>query len=93
MHVDLGATGTGDMVLGMNEINTGYDITANCPLARLTFRPGELAQSCSILHYWSMHTGGALFLYADGHVAFKSYNGGAVLQKEARRNDRQGNIQ
>ena len=30
-----------------------------------------------------MHPGGAHFVYADGHVAFKSYDSRKVLENEA----------
>ena len=82
------ATGSGDMTLGVKEINSRIDLAERCPLNRLTFRPGDLADPCSVLHFWSMHPGGAHFVYADGHVAFKSYDSHKVLEKEAIRSKR-----
>lgn len=43
-----------------------------CP-SPATFGPGKVDNFCSYNSIWSMHTGGANFLYADGHVSFLTY--------------------
>lgn len=37
------------------------------------FGPGQVNNFCSFNSVWSTHTGGANFLFADGHVAFLTY--------------------
>ena len=81
-------TGSADFVLGMNEVNSRTDTFRRCALDRLTFRDSTLENPCSTLHFWSMHPGGALFLYVDGHVAFHPYAAAEELIRAARRDDR-----
>ena len=83
-----GRTGSADLVLGTNELNSRVDIFSGCGLDRLTFQDGDLENPCSTLHFWSMHPGGALFLYVDGHVEFKTYGAADELIREGRRDDR-----
>jgi prepilin-type N-terminal cleavage/methylation domain-containing protein/prepilin-type processing-associated H-X9-DG protein len=71
--------GTCDVVLGTNEINTqNVCITAtdNCPIGPYSFGPGTLANQCDQFHFWSFHSGGANFLYADASVHFIAYSTG-----------------
>ncbi len=35
--------------------------------------PGRLTTTARLIPIWSINTGGANFLYADGHVAFLTY--------------------
>lgn len=37
------------------------------------FSPGSTANDCDSNHYWSMHSGGGIFSFADGHVSFLAY--------------------
>jgi prepilin-type processing-associated H-X9-DG protein len=50
----------------------GYSTGTRCP-SPAVFGPGATNNFCSFNSVWSMHMGGANFLFADGHVAFLAY--------------------
>jgi prepilin-type N-terminal cleavage/methylation domain-containing protein/prepilin-type processing-associated H-X9-DG protein len=45
----------------------------NCTAPSVSFRPGQITNACDVNHFWSLHTGGANFAFADGSVRFISY--------------------
>jgi prepilin-type N-terminal cleavage/methylation domain-containing protein/prepilin-type processing-associated H-X9-DG protein len=58
----LETVGTGD----------GGSVSGKCTFPAV-FGPGNWNNACDFNHLYSMHTGGANFVFADGHVGFLSY--------------------
>lgn len=49
------------------------------------FGPGRTANSCDRYHFWSLHPGGAQFLFADCSVHYLKYSAASVLPQLATR--------
>ncbi len=81
----LGQTGAADMVLGARERNAGGLSVRRCPAGPYRFQAGRLDDQCALFHFWSLHPGGAHFLFADGSVRFLSYTADDVLPALATR--------
>jgi prepilin-type processing-associated H-X9-DG protein/prepilin-type N-terminal cleavage/methylation domain-containing protein len=60
-------------------------IYPGCP-SPVTYQPGSLTDRCSTHHFWSLHPGGANWLYADGHVTFLRYEAAKILPALSTRN-------
>jgi prepilin-type N-terminal cleavage/methylation domain-containing protein/prepilin-type processing-associated H-X9-DG protein len=70
--------GSGDAHMGAQE-TLFYTRTLTpmygCPQPpRLGLQPGNVTDNCDQAHFWSLHSGGANFLVADGSVRFLNYN-------------------
>jgi len=82
-------TGSAAQTLGAAELNmqsSGHSEYDNCPPGPYTYGPGKSSKPCDAFHFWSMHPGGANFLFGDASVHFVSYGIGANLVKLATRN-------
>jgi prepilin-type N-terminal cleavage/methylation domain-containing protein/prepilin-type processing-associated H-X9-DG protein len=70
-------SGVGDVVLGAREII--YADSLGCPRRKVGLQPGVVYEPCDQVHFWSMHSGGVNFLYADAHARFVNYQADAFL--------------
>jgi prepilin-type processing-associated H-X9-DG protein len=72
-------TGSAEMVLGVREPNLRPVTKGSCPPGTYSYAPGSLANQCDMFHFWSPHSGGASFLFADGSVRFLPYAAASVM--------------
>jgi prepilin-type processing-associated H-X9-DG protein/prepilin-type N-terminal cleavage/methylation domain-containing protein len=77
-----GYWGNADVILGVREDFRGFQ---NCPPGPYEYQRGRIADDCSVFHFWSLHSGGANFLFVDGSVRFLPYSSGAILPALATR--------
>jgi prepilin-type processing-associated H-X9-DG protein len=62
---------------------------ANCPPESNHYRAGRAGDQCHALHFWSLHAGGAHFLFADGSTRFLSYDAAPLVPALMTRNGRE----
>jgi prepilin-type N-terminal cleavage/methylation domain-containing protein/prepilin-type processing-associated H-X9-DG protein len=76
--------GVATNLLGVEEVNRGYD--AKCNDRVMHYRaPRSPNDGCRAFHYWSKHTNGANFLFADGSVRLLRYSARDVMPMLATR--------
>ena len=75
----------GDMFLGVSERNVTRDYRATCPPGPYPFAPGSIHNQCDMFHFWSLHSGGAHFLFADGSARFIAYSAAPIMPALASR--------
>jgi len=75
--------GDGDTVLGGADsavaTNSMGDIATNVGLQTPRVSQGGYTGEIDGAHFWSFHTGGANFVFADGHVQFLPYSANTVF--------------
>jgi len=80
-------TGSADMILGVREPNLQVIMTGSpCGPGQYPYRAARgFDDPCGMFHFWSPHTGGANFAFADGRVQFVSYGANEVMPALASR--------
>lgn len=72
-------SGSGDMILGVQEVNLLPVTSASCGPGASRYSPGRVGSPCNLFHFWSYHPGGANFLFADGAVHFLPYSTSPIM--------------
>jgi prepilin-type processing-associated H-X9-DG protein/prepilin-type N-terminal cleavage/methylation domain-containing protein len=80
----LGPWGTADAYLGVRQL-LAVPNYYGCDVGPYHFVAGSRNDPCALNHFWSLHPGGANFLFADGSVRFLGYAADGVLPALATR--------
>jgi prepilin-type N-terminal cleavage/methylation domain-containing protein/prepilin-type processing-associated H-X9-DG protein len=72
-------SGVGDVTMGAREtvyadnVLTSPSSSTTCPHTKVGFQPGSINDPCDQVHWWSWHSGGANWTFADGSARFLAY--------------------
>jgi prepilin-type N-terminal cleavage/methylation domain-containing protein/prepilin-type processing-associated H-X9-DG protein len=75
-------TGSSDVTLGVLERNIEEP---SCAPGPYMFKQGDLNNNCDQFHFWSLHSGGANFLFGDASIHFIPYSAANILLPMATR--------
>jgi prepilin-type processing-associated H-X9-DG protein len=82
--------GWGDCVCSLSQIlhagnGRWRPAHSGCQVSISVFRPGRLGDLCDVNHFWSLHSGGANFAFADSTVRFLTYDSASIMEALATR--------
>lgn len=76
----------GEATLGVrSRKDPNNSATLGCSSNTYSYQNGDINNICDVHHFWSLHTGGANFAFADGSVRFLTYSADSVLPALATR--------
>jgi prepilin-type N-terminal cleavage/methylation domain-containing protein/prepilin-type processing-associated H-X9-DG protein len=79
-------TGSADIVLGVREPNLLPIVSGSlCGPGNYPFKDSRLDNQCGMFHFWSPHSGGANFAFADGSLRFFRYSANGIMPALATR--------
>ncbi len=75
----LDGQGNGDCVLTTADLTVASYFNCANPAAKIGLVEGNVRDQCDSAHWWSQHTGGAMFLFGDGSVRFINNSKNPIL--------------
>lgn len=77
--------GSAEMILGVQEFMLFAPYYTVCSFGPYHYRAGKVSNVCDAFHFWSLHPGGANFLFADGSIRFIKYSAADLMPALASR--------